>query len=105
MKPARRIGQVLKWDGEYPAILRDEEGYNIAQFWPSTLDWIDLFQDAGNTYHATGLTPSELAAQRDELLAALKAIVSSARRNEAAINTFLLIDAEAAITNATKGEK
>lgn len=25
--------------------------------------------DAFNTYHATGLTPSELAAQRDELLA------------------------------------
>jgi hypothetical protein len=30
-----------------------------------------LFKNAFNTYHATGLLPSELAAQRDQLLAAL----------------------------------
>jgi hypothetical protein len=104
MKPARRVGQTLTWDGEYPAILRDEEGYNIAQFWPSTLDWLDLFKDAGNTYHATGLTPSELAAQRDELLEALSSAIKTAEFENHPLRHWHEA-ARAAITNATKGEK
>lgn len=43
-------------------------------------EWIDcntsdnakLIADAGNTYNATGMTPSQLAEQREELLRGLK---------------------------------
>ncbi len=60
----------------------------------------DLIADAGTTYHATGLTPSELAAQRDELLAALQHAEEILYELGAESETV-----KSAITNATKGEK
>ncbi len=59
-----------------------------------------LMADAGNTYHATGLTPSELAAQREELLAALQHAEEILYELGAESETV-----KSAITNATKGEK
>lgn len=35
---------------------------------------MELIADAGNTYHATGMTPSQLADQRDELISRLNLI-------------------------------
>lgn len=70
-----------------------------------------LAADAGATYHATGLTPSELAAQRDELLETLKYVLSEIEASDywwmdcPNKGGFDADKIRSAITNATKGEK
>lgn len=80
--------------------------YKCSECSPKDLEYtVNLIHEAGTVAHETGLTPRQLAEQRAQLLEALKSIVRSADLNQAAINTFLLIDARAAIAKATAQNK
>jgi hypothetical protein len=65
-----------------------------------------LAADAFNTYTATGLTPSELSAQRDELLAALENCAERLGIHMKHSEDLIVhMQACKAITNATEGKK